>query len=314
MKGCPGFKVLDNGSVLCGHYWALSRSTSRIGNELLSTAIGDFAEGVPFEEWPHWKQYSVEPPSSETIRVFGEEQTVPDAINALVSELNELNTAFEYFAYVMNAEAPNPLWDGSLTSLAARQLKWVYPTATNDDEFLTRATLLSTLVIDGLKPKPLRVLLRTIGEDLHLTYDGQGQSLGSRNLLQRVALIALLVENIQPAIAEIPTLVRRVEGQAASESDFDLQMELGELWKQIRKDLAPLAFLYDLRVHGGIAHAPNKEEVATAAAGLGLPRGNWHRIHYLHLLDLVTKSVTQAGRYLGTAATKLRRDGFPIPG
>lgn len=312
-EGMSGFKVLDDGSVLCGHYWALNRSTSRIGNELLSTVIGDFAEGVPFEEWPHWKQYSVEPPSSETIRVFGEEQTVPDAINALVSELNELNMAFEYFAYVMNAEASNPLWDGSLTSLAARQLKWVYPTAANDDEFLTRATLLSTLVIDGLKPKSLRVLLRAIGEDLHLTCDGQGQSLSSRNLLQRVALIALLVENIRPAIAEIPTLVRQLEGQATSESDSDLQMELGELWKQIRQDLAPLAFLYDLRVHGGIAHSPNKEKVAAAAAGLGLPRGNWHRIHYLYLLDLVTKSVTQVGRHLGSAATKLRRDGFPVP-
>jgi hypothetical protein len=27
-----------------------------------TAAIGDFAEGVPFEERPHWKQYAVEPP------------------------------------------------------------------------------------------------------------------------------------------------------------------------------------------------------------------------------------------------------------
>lgn len=313
-EGMSGFKVLDDGSVLCGHYWALSRSTSRIGNELLSTAIGDFAEGVPFEEWPHWKQYSVEPPSSETIRVFGEEQTVPDAINALVSELNELNMAFENFVHVMNVEAPNPLWTGDLTSLAVRQLKQVYPPAADDDELLTRATLLSTLVIDGLDSRSLRVLLRAIGEGLYLRYDGQGQSLGSRNLLQRVALIAALIENIQSAIAEIPMLVMQAEGQATSESGSDLQMELEELWRKTRKDLAPLAFLYDLRLHGGIAHAPNKEKVATAAAGLELPRGNWHRIHYLYLLDLVTKSVTQVGRHLGSTATKLRRDGFPIPG
>jgi len=51
-EGMSGFKVLDDGSVWCGDFWALNRSTSRIGNELLATAIGDFAEGVPFEEWP----------------------------------------------------------------------------------------------------------------------------------------------------------------------------------------------------------------------------------------------------------------------
>ncbi len=294
-EGMSGFKVFDNGSVSCGDFWALNRTTSRIGNELLATAIGDFAEGVPFEEWPHWRQYAVEPPSSEAARALCEEPTVPDTVNSLVQELDELNTAFENFAYVIKAEAPNPLWTGSLTSLAARQLKLVYPTAADDDEFLTRATLLSTLVIDGLVEKSLRKLLQAWYEDLHL--DDHGKSLGSRKLLERVTLIAVLVENIQPPIAEIPTLVKQAEGQTTGESDPDLQMELEGLWKQTRKDLAPLAFLYDLRLHGGIAHTPNKEKVAKAAAELGLPKENWHRIHYLRLLNLVTTSVTQAGRH-----------------
>jgi hypothetical protein len=66
-EGAAGFDVKDDGSVSCRHYWGLTRSTSRIGNELLATGIGDFAEGVPFEEWPHWKQYAVEPPGSDTV-------------------------------------------------------------------------------------------------------------------------------------------------------------------------------------------------------------------------------------------------------
>src|SRR5260221_1119749 len=41
-EGASGFEVSDNGDVSCGGYWALNRSTSRIGNELLSTYIGDF--------------------------------------------------------------------------------------------------------------------------------------------------------------------------------------------------------------------------------------------------------------------------------
>ena len=310
-EGMSGFKVLDDGSVWCGDFWALNRSTLRIGNELLATAIGDFAKGVPFEEWPHWQQYAVEPPSSEAERVLREEPTVPDTVNSLVHELDELNMAFENFATVMKAEVPDPLWQGSLESLAVRQLKWVYSSAADDDEFLKRATLLSTLIVDGLDSQSLRALLRAIGEGLHLKDGGQGQSLGSRSLLQRVTLIAVLVENIQPSIAEIPTLVRQAEGQVTSGSDPDLQMELEGLWKQTRKDLAPLAFLYELRLHGGIAHTPNKEKVATAAAELGLPKGNWHRIHYLRLLNLVTTSVMQAGRHLETAAMRLRHGYRP---
>lgn len=52
-EAASGFEVKDDGSVSCYHYWGLARSTARLGNELCSTAIGDFAEGVPFEEWLH---------------------------------------------------------------------------------------------------------------------------------------------------------------------------------------------------------------------------------------------------------------------
>jgi hypothetical protein len=50
-EGTSGFDVADNGSVSCYGEWGLTRSTWKLGNELLATAIGDFAEGVPFCEW-----------------------------------------------------------------------------------------------------------------------------------------------------------------------------------------------------------------------------------------------------------------------
>jgi hypothetical protein len=68
-EGMSGFKVDDDDGVSCYH-WSLRRSTSRLGNELVSTAIGDFAEGVPVEEWPYWKEYAVEPPSPETSKMI----------------------------------------------------------------------------------------------------------------------------------------------------------------------------------------------------------------------------------------------------
>ena len=220
-EGVSGFSVWDNGSVSCRDYWGLDRSTSRLGNELLSTAIGDFAEGVPFEEWPHWKQHAIEPPSQETRDSLSEEQSIPEAVNSLSEQLNALNASFTRFADVMEVEISGPLWNDSLESLADSQLKWVYPTNADDDEFLKRATLLSTLIIDGLVQKSLRKLLQTWDKDLHL--GDQRQTLRSRKLVERVTLIGMLIEKFQPARAEIPELVKQAEGHADSVADPELQ-------------------------------------------------------------------------------------------
>ena len=297
-EGASGFDVADSGSVSCHHYWGLVRSTARIGNELLSTAIGDFAEGVPFEEWPHWQQYAVEPPSLETAKALRQEQTVPDAVNFLVKALHTLNTAFDGMAASFGVPILDPPWHGSLDSLAGRQLKWIYPATADDDEFLKRATLVSTLVIEALKPASLRKLLRTVGGDLHMNEENPPRPLGSRNLLQRLTLIAVLIEDFRPDITGIPILVRQAEGKASNAGEPDLQAELERAHRHVRDEFAPLAFLYDLRTHGGLAHTPNKAQTASAAAQLGLPEKNWHRTDYLHLLKLVTESVYQISKHL----------------
>ena len=288
-EGSSGFTVSDDGSVSCRDYWSLGRSTRRIGNELLATAIGDFAEGVPLEEWPHWKQYAVDPPGVETRNVLIQEQTIPNAVNALVRELESLNAEFQNLANTMDLELPTPLWRGSINSLAGRQLKWVYPTTADDDEFLKRVTLLSTLVIDGLVPKSLRKMIRAWGDNLH--QDHQNQSLRSRKLLERTSLIAVLIEDFQPNHAEIPKLVRVAEGQPLDTVDTELASELKGSYRNTREMLAPLAFLYDLRTHGGVVHPPDSSRVKSAAENLGLSAENWHRREYIYLLNLVTDSV-----------------------
>ena len=303
-EGASGFEVEDNGSVSCYHEWALRRSTQRLGNELLTSAIGDFAEGVPFHEWPHWKQYAVEPPSSESVAVLREEQTVPTAVNSMVQGLCELNTAFARLATSLGKTIPDPLWRGSLDSLAGRQLKWVYPVSAGEDEFLKRATLVSTLVIDALEPALLRRLLGAIDERLHQNNEVPPKTLGSRNLLQRVTLVALLIENFRPDTVAIPILVMQAEGEAES-ADPDLKAELEQLYERVRREFAPLAFLYELRGHSGVAHHPSMKKAGAAAVQLGLPNKGWHRADYLRLLTSVTGSVHQISKHLEDAAQVL---------
>ena len=309
-EGAAGFDVKDHGSVSCRHYWGLAGSTERLGNELLATTIVDFAEGVPFEEWPHWKQYAVEPPSSETAQVLRQEQSVADAVNSLVRALEALNTSFRCMAASIPVMMSKPLWCGSLDSLAGRQLKWVYPATADDDEFLKRATLASTLVIEGLKPASLRQLLVALGGNLDKTDEDPPRPLSSRNLLQRLTLVADLAVDFRSDVRGLPILVEQAEGKTSSEVDPDLQLELETVYKRVRELFAPLAFLYDLRTHGGLAHTPNKEHAAEAAAQLGLPEKNWHRTDYLRLLNLISESVRQISKKLDKAGQVMAGDGL----
>ena len=299
-EGTSGFEVKDNGSVSSNH-WGLVRSTSRLGNELIATGIGDFAEGVTLEEWPHWKKFAVEPPSREIAAAIVQEQTIPDAVNALVVALEVLNVVFAEVAASFSITIVEPLWRGSIDSLAGRQLKWIYPITADEDEFLKRATLVSTLVIEALRPSALRELLRTMESSLHLNDDDPPKSLGSRKLLERLTLIAVLIAEIHPRLVELPILVSRAERKARSEHEEDLQFELETYYRQVRDELAPLAFLYDLRNFGGLAHAPNRDRASNAAAEMGLPERNWHRMDYLRLLELVTNSVHKISEHLGAA-------------
>lgn len=280
------------------------RSTGRLGNELLSTAVGDFAEGVPFEEWQHWKQYAVEPPSNDTARALAQEPRIPETVNSVVNALRRLSTAFAYLARSLGVTPREPLWRGSLDSLAGRQLKWVYPATADDDEFLKRATLASTLFLDGLLPSSMRMLVRALGSELHETFGKEPKPLGSRTLLQRVALIALIIERLQPDLKEIPLLTQQAEGKSTNGSQ-DLQTELEALYTQVRADFAPLAFLYDLRIAGGLAHSQCKEAASTAALNLGLPKENWHRTDYINLLMRISDSLDRISENLTAAAEAL---------
>lgn len=301
-EGTAGYTVGDDGSVSCYNEWSVR--SSRIGNELLSTGIGDFAEGVPFEEWPHWKQYVVEPPSNDSFQVLDSEESIPKAVNLLVSSLTELNASFLELSRCFGVHETKVLWTGSLDSLAGRQLKWVYPVSASDDEFLKRTTLLSTFVLEELRAKPLRRLLGRIDSRLEMNDEEPPKPLGSRNLLQRVVLSAILLDEMNPALAALCSLVFSAEGKN-SESDKELQLEIQRLYQRSREDIAALAFLYDLRNAGGLAHSLNKQNASDAAVKLNLPSGGWSRKDYLKMLGLVRSNVQNVAGHLDQASAMM---------
>lgn len=290
-EGTANYDVDDDGSVHCQSYWGLYRSTRRHGNELISTYIGDFAEGVPLEEWMHWKQYAVDPPSRESLESISREQSIPEAINELIGALQRLNNTFKSLTYTFKiSDVSVNLWNGSADSLAGRQLKYFYPSNASDDEFLKRATLVSTFIIDELSSPLLRYFLVKFGRDLDRNNTSM---LGSRNLLQRVSLVVNLIKNFKPDFSEIPELIKLAEIGSYETKEPDIKDEIITLYKNVRKEFSVLAFLYDLRTFGGVAHKPNKEKASQAAVKIGLSKENWHRNDYLKLLRLTTDCINK---------------------
>lgn len=244
-EGVSGFEVLDDGSLSHRSYWGLVRSTERLGNEMVSSAIVDFAEEVPFTEWLHWQQYVVDPPSLEARQSIREEKSIPDAVNSLLKDLEDFSNASSHLVAKLGIQVTERIWKGSDEGLAARQLKWLYPANADDDEFLKRATLLSTLIVDELSSKAMRRTLQAWDENLHFRNAESRQSLGSRRLLERLMLVVAVIEEVNPTQAEVPLLIRQAEkpDQGCLTCDTHIEEELRRLHASVREDMAPLAFL-----------------------------------------------------------------------
>ena len=92
-------------------------------------------------------------------------------------------------------------------------------------------------------------------------------------------------------------------GSGETLSADGLQAELEKLYKRVRDQFAPLAFLYDLRINGGLAHQANMREAAKGAIALGFPKSGCHRTHYPNLLNRLTSSISQISEHLRSGAS-----------
>jgi hypothetical protein len=297
-EGTPNFSVLDDGSVICGGWWSLQRSTYRIGNALVSTAIGDFAEGVPFEEWPHWKQHSVAPPDDQALQRYLQESPLPGIINRLLDSLEELNGVAIYCEGHFSALRHGPVWAGDGQDEAIHRLKSAYPDSARDEELLLRATHLSTVVDGGLHAEALRQILGMFGSGLQLKDPQKSKSntLGSLKLLERWALIATIVHQLSLSkFGKLKSLVIGAESPARPPKlGEDLWNELSAMRRTIAAEMAPLFCLNDIRNSGGTAHPLSSKKISKALNGFGLPPSGFTRLSFLALVKTVTETLALA--------------------
>lgn len=298
-QNLPGHEIDDDGAVRHKGYWSFDRSASRLGDDYLAIAIGDFAEGVTYDQWSHWKQFAVEPPDNAYFELLKKTKDRIGQVNSLVSELNGLNEAFKNYCLIHKASScERELWKGAANGPAIKELKWYIASHANDSEFRKRATLLSTLIVDEMDTGVLRTLLQRL--DVLLP----DEKLGSLKLLQRLALTAKLNTSFRSSenMKELISLTKTgISGSGVS----DISQEVKKIEAEVFKTITPLFALYDLRIAAGYAHPPNPEKVLAAVKLLHLPARNWGRSEYLALLSKLSVSVSQISEILWLGAQSL---------
>lgn len=299
-----GFTVSDEGNVSCYPFWAL-RST-RIGNELLQIHIGEFSE-LPFHEWEYWRKYLIEPPSAERVLELRAIETLPSRINTLESSLLRLNECISNLATALSITVEEDFWKGSSDSLAGRQIKSFYPAYTSEDFFLLRATLTSTFMIEPLNKSAVNPILNRLNKSLRFTDETPPKPLGSRKLLQRLTLACFLIAEYECDLAVLPDLVFEAEG-IKNNNDLDLQRELSEINSKIKQQFGALAFLYDLRIYGGIAHILDRPKCVNAVKEMGLPEKGWQLRHYLDLVSKIDLSINLISDHIKKATEVIFRN------
>lgn len=281
----PNYDVGDDGSIRCRHYWALNRSVQRTGNRWLSTAIGDFAEGVPMEEWPYFARYAVPPPGDSEYDEACREQEIPDLVNALVDALERMAATPSWFA-AEGTEPPAAIWN---LKSDPRPLKRHMGSTTDKTEFARRVTELSTLLIDGLDKAALIGAVEALAG---MRAPNEHRSQGSRKWLEAYATacrIARYLRTMEPAALAGPVRLGLAWATATGEQ-LEAAREYQQAAGEIRGALAPIAYLYDLRTSGGVAHPPSAgwAEALAKVAGDSEQVG---RRGYLALLTAVGEAV-----------------------
>jgi len=104
------------------------------------------------------KQYSVAPPDDQSRQRYQEELPLPEAVNALLISLDAINGAAIYCGEHFGTPRQGRIGAGIDQDEAIHKLMSVYPDSARGEEFLHRATCLSTFVDDGLCPEALRHL------------------------------------------------------------------------------------------------------------------------------------------------------------
>lgn len=273
------YRIDDNGGVHYAGVWGIFRGIQRLGDDFIAANVGYLSEGLPYQEWLHWAQNNVDPPSIEEIRELQKTKPIQQLVNFLVSEVESFEKRQLLFMAKRDVNVNEPLFEFQSREQKdeiIRGLKKVFTRRTTRSEFLSRVVDLYKLLIDNVNR---RLLVSVVDSyDPTAKFDKQKRLKGSLKLLliclefrtieRMCKWSGLPEEEIESKVVEYYSNLQQSNTQAATDFLFN---ELYGRVNSLREAFGALFVLHALRTKAGGAHLGTGREFAKAMNALGFP-------------------------------------------
>lgn len=297
------YRIDDNGGVHYAGVWGVGRGIWRVGDELIAAHVGDVAGSLPYEEWIHWKQNNIDPPSIEEIRELQKTKPIQQLLNVLVSEVESFEKKQLFFMARRGIEVNEPLFKfqkGEQKKGVIRELKKTFTRTATRSEFLNRTVALYKLLIDSLNGSLLISLVDSY--DPNAKFDKQRHAKGSLKLLlislefQTIEKVCrwsgLTEEEIKSKVIEYYSNLQQSNTQATDDFLFH---EIQQRVNSLREAFHVLFVLYALRSKAGGAHLGTDREFTRAINFLGFSENYFDFLEvYRTLINRLTHFFSEA--------------------
>jgi hypothetical protein len=230
-----------------------------LGTEYVSVWVGDFVEGVPPSEWPHWQSFNIPFIGFERQKQLYEAKNLFRMVSGLIRQTRLINR--RWLRITQDDRIPFNLKHN--TEKDYKALTKALPRHPDAHELIDRAKALDGLIIERIGSTPLKAFLKLTG---FATQDIE--ELGSIKLLSTFMMVVRIAETAEEWHDSIEAALSYAHKKVAGWQK-GLSPELGsdelKLIKLTALDLEIMFLLNDLRLlaahpiatqlDGGIARA-----------------------------------------------------------
>ena len=239
-EGRPGYEIFpESGSVRYGHEWSVT-DTSRLGRDLIEVSLRKLYEGARPETVQVWHDHSVSPPhrSPVELRELRAEPNIARRVRRIMyavlslgqglaehasTTLNEQLSTSDLVAIDAQELEYNGWWKKEYAEKAARHA----PLSMTEGQFISRASDLYKLAVEGLSERRLRHTLVKMGVDSNSIHDWSDWR--SIRLLDFLVSIAVEANVAGLGLPDDSTAVLRRFGKPAPGRRLSLLALLNEL-------------------------------------------------------------------------------------
>jgi hypothetical protein len=220
----------------------LRRIAMLLGTEYVSAWVGDFVEGVPPSEWPHWQSFNIPFIGFESQKQLYEAKNLFRMVFGLIRQTRLINR--RWLRITQDGRIPFNLEHN--TEKDYKALTKALPRGPDAHELIDRAKALDGLIIERVGSTPLKAFLKLTGFATQ-----EIEELGSIKLLSTFMMVVRIAEAAEEWHDSIKAALSYAHKKVASwqkGQSRDLASDELKLIELVARDFEIMFLLNDLRL------------------------------------------------------------------